>query len=169
MLNGLVIDEYGCHRYYKDDKIHRDDGPAIILPAGSQKFFIEGKLHNEYGPAVVSYLGMREYYIDGRRHRENGPAVIEGNGTTRWFWYDLLHRLDGPAIEFPNGMRIWSLYGDIVNENIVKFYNKNNIIKTRERRILFEYFDRWKSYMDDPNTEVGQRFMEKKYLELKKL
>ena len=54
MLNGLFIDEYGCHRYYKNDKIHRDEGPAIILPAGSVKYFINGQLHNENGPATVS-------------------------------------------------------------------------------------------------------------------
>ena len=77
MLNGLFIDDYGCHRYYKDDKIHRDDGPAIILPVDSVKYFIEGKLHNENGPATISYLGMLEYYINGRRHNEKGPGIEE--------------------------------------------------------------------------------------------
>lgn len=169
MLNGLFIDEYGCHRYYKNDKIHRDEGPAIILPAGSVKYFINGQLHNENGPATVSYLGKKEYFINGKRHRENGPAVIEENGTKRWFRYDLLHRTDGPAIEFPNGTKIWALYDDIVNEKIINFYNKNKIRRKLEREILFEYFDKWKYFIDNPHTDIGKRFMEKKFLELKKL
>ena len=29
MKNGLEIDEYGTKYWYKDGKLHRDDGPAI--------------------------------------------------------------------------------------------------------------------------------------------
>jgi hypothetical protein len=30
MKNGLIIDCYGTSIYYKDDKIHRENGPAYI-------------------------------------------------------------------------------------------------------------------------------------------
>jgi len=36
MRNGKIIDEYGSIGYYKDDKLHREDGPALIGISGSK-------------------------------------------------------------------------------------------------------------------------------------
>ena len=36
----------------------------------------------------------------------------------------------------------------------------------RIRKIQFKFFDIWKSRMDDPNTPIGKRFMNRLYDEL---
>lgn len=39
--------------YFKDEKYHREDGPAIEKPNGDKVWFYEGNLHREDGPAVI--------------------------------------------------------------------------------------------------------------------
>jgi hypothetical protein len=49
---------------------HRDDGPAVIYPDGTQYWFRNGKLHRENGPAVIRPDDLRDWYYNGIRHRE---------------------------------------------------------------------------------------------------
>lgn len=49
--NGLWIDSAGIHRYYKNGKLHNENGPAVISNNNCWHY-IEGKLHNEKGPAI---------------------------------------------------------------------------------------------------------------------
>jgi hypothetical protein len=91
--------------WYKDLKVHRDDGPAI-------------KTVNDYNE--VTY----EWYRLGWRHRKGGPAfeTIGANSERILeFWYrdDYRHREDGPAyINF------------IVNEKL--YYICNNMLTKEE-------------------------------------
>jgi len=57
-----TVDEFGTITYTKNGKLHRKDGPAVIL--------LDGTLF---------------WYKDGERHRKDGPAVIYANGTGLWF------------------------------------------------------------------------------------
>jgi len=43
MKNGLVIDRYGSKRWYRDDLLHREDGPDIEYSNGSKEWYYEGK------------------------------------------------------------------------------------------------------------------------------
>jgi len=71
-----------CEEYYKNDKRHREDGPAL-------------NFYNEHG------IKFREiYYIDN--HIEGAPADIfyYENGQIYceiYYKHDKLHRTDGPA------------------------------------------------------------------------
>ena len=38
--------------WYKEDKLHREDGPAVELVRGQKEWYKEGKLHRIDGPAV---------------------------------------------------------------------------------------------------------------------
>ncbi len=38
-----IIYPNGTHFWYKDGKIHREDGPAVIYPSGSQFWYINNK------------------------------------------------------------------------------------------------------------------------------
>ena len=49
--DGLNIID-GNKYYYKNDELHREDGPAIECTGGHKSWYIEGKLHREDGPAV---------------------------------------------------------------------------------------------------------------------
>ena len=68
-----VVTDYGSTIYYKDDVIHREDGPAII-----------------------DFDGGRTWMIDGLRHREDGPAVTEPDGTKEWWLHGKLIRAELP-------------------------------------------------------------------------
>jgi hypothetical protein len=62
MRNGKLIDQFGNQQWFKDNKLHREDGPAVILPS------------------------IREWWINGRRHRVDGPAVIAYNNGYKEWW-----------------------------------------------------------------------------------
>jgi hypothetical protein len=65
----------GEHKWYKEGKLHREDGPAVECDNGDCKWYKEGKLHRVDGPARISATGYREWFLNGQPHREDGPAV----------------------------------------------------------------------------------------------
>lgn len=79
----------GSERWELDDKLHREDGPALILPDGTQTWYRHGKIHRgDGGPAISKPHGTKEWWQDGQRHREDGPAVDTGDpATSRWYLY----------------------------------------------------------------------------------
>jgi hypothetical protein len=122
MKNGMYTSTAGIIRYYKNDKLHRSDGPALIQPTGEEAWFLFGLRHREDGPAIYSSDGkFKSYYVHGRCHRKDGPALIASNnktliyndnrlcylqgtnsnfldGSEYWYQDNCLHREDGPAI-----------------------------------------------------------------------
>ncbi len=73
--------------YSMEGKEHREDGPAIEWPNGTNLWYIDGKLHSTDGPAVDRTNGAKEWYLNGVRHRLDGPAVIYPNGDKEWWEY----------------------------------------------------------------------------------
>jgi hypothetical protein len=71
MKNGLIIKCDGIKKYYKDDKLHREDGPAVEYVNGTKDWYIDGKLHREDGPAVEWSDGYKEWWLNGTYHSEN--------------------------------------------------------------------------------------------------
>jgi len=82
-------------KWYKDGKIHKDDGPAVIEydPEGnilleywykngnklSEYWYKDGKMHKDDGPAKKMYnaagaLTGEQWYKNGKHHRNGGPA-----------------------------------------------------------------------------------------------
>lgn len=53
---GILHDEV---RFYKEGKLHREFGPAVMNQNGSQQWYREGKLHRENGPATITDKGMK--------------------------------------------------------------------------------------------------------------
>ena len=58
------------------------------------------KLHREDGPAIVCRNGGEFWILNNKSHRVGGPAHKFSNGQYEWIVDDNLHRLDGPAIEW---------------------------------------------------------------------
>ncbi len=52
----------------KNDKFHRDDGPAIIYSDCSQEWYQNGKLHRDDGPAIIYSDGTRCWFRHGNTH-----------------------------------------------------------------------------------------------------
>jgi len=90
MLHGLVIDKEGTKRWYDQDKLHREDGPAIEYVNGDKLWFRQDKLHREDGPAVecssAPHKGNKYWWLNGERHREDGPAIEYGTGDKNWYY-----------------------------------------------------------------------------------
>jgi hypothetical protein len=67
MKNGLEINEWGTKRYYLNDKLHREEGPAIEYPCGDKEWFQNGLYHRLDGPAIEWYNGSGWWYFHGKR------------------------------------------------------------------------------------------------------
>jgi hypothetical protein len=55
----------GSEEYWINDKLHREDGSAVIFPNGTQVWYKNGKIHREDGPAVIHPNGTQEWYLNG--------------------------------------------------------------------------------------------------------
>jgi hypothetical protein len=88
---------------------------------GHKAWYRNGKLHREDGPAIEYSNGDKEWYVMGKRHREDGPAIECANGNKYWYKNDRLHRTNGPAIELANGEKEWWING--VRQSDYKIYN----------------------------------------------
>jgi hypothetical protein len=82
----VISYDYGKTEHYYDNKLHSDDGPAVIYKGYSdiQIYYKHGVIHREDGPAIITNSNKNnfklEWYFDGKRHRNDGPALIEGSG-----------------------------------------------------------------------------------------
>ena len=43
----VTVDDYGKQQWYRNNKLHREDGPAIIYSDGEKKWYLEGKDYRE--------------------------------------------------------------------------------------------------------------------------
>ena len=103
----IVIETNGTKFYYKEGKLHRDDGPAVIYTDGSEFYYKDGKRHRDDGPAVIWADGSEFYYKDDKLHRDDGPAVIRADGSEFYYKDDKLHRDDGPAVIWADGSEFY--------------------------------------------------------------
>jgi len=130
--NGIILSSDGyinTSSYFK----HNENGPAYIVYQNHEivfeSYYVNNKLHREDGPAVINYsinggLYYEMYCIDGNIHREDGPAHISklnGNTIHKFYINNKLHRTDGPAIiEYDNDNNIIHEYFYIYNKSLTK-------------------------------------------------
>ena len=115
-----VIDhDDGTKYWYKNGKLHRDNGPAKIWSNGDEQWWQNGLLHRDNDlPAVNNTDGTQKWYQNGELHRGSSrvgdstdagvdlPAVIEADGTQKYYQNGELHRdNDLPAVVYINGTR----------------------------------------------------------------
>ena len=53
-----------------DNKLHREDGPAVTYRDGTQEWWLNDKLHREDGPAVIWADGTKQWYLNGQEYTE---------------------------------------------------------------------------------------------------
>ena len=75
----------GIKFWYLNDKLHREDGPAMEWADGSKSWYLNDKLHREDGPAIEYANGDKYWYLNGKCHREDGPAIEYADGNKFWF------------------------------------------------------------------------------------
>ena len=52
----------------RSGQLHRDDGPAIVHPDGTQYWYRNGQLHRDDGPAAVYQDGKQLWYRNGEQY-----------------------------------------------------------------------------------------------------
>ena len=89
-------DVVGTKRWFLNNGLHREDGPAIEHANGSKCWYINGKRHRvEVDPetgltmSAIEYAsGYKSWCLNGRLHREDGPAIENANGDTEYWIND---------------------------------------------------------------------------------
>jgi antitoxin component YwqK of YwqJK toxin-antitoxin module len=91
---------------YKEYRLE-NGGKKIISKIEEEWLDKDNKRHREDGPAKINYyengnIKREGYYLNGKRYREDGPSIMEyyENGNIKEKGYhinDKLHREDGPA------------------------------------------------------------------------
>ena len=57
----------GDKYWYLNDKLHREDGPAVECTDGSKWWYLNGKYHREDGPAIEYADGTKYWYLNGKQ------------------------------------------------------------------------------------------------------
>jgi hypothetical protein len=120
--NGHSVKANGTHEWYKNNNLHREDGPARIWDNGTQEWYKHNKLHHEGGPARIYSNGLQEWWINGRKHRADGPAVIFSSEHEEWWLNGKRHRLDGPAVIKSGGIQDWYSNGKYLGRGAEGFW-----------------------------------------------
>ena len=107
----------GTKEWYLNDKLHREDGPAMEFADGSKCWYLNGKLHREDGPAIEYASGSKSWYLNGKLHREDGPAMEFADGDK--FWY-----LNGKKVTEEEHKRMTSPVVEMTMEEINKALGK---------------------------------------------
>jgi hypothetical protein len=106
-----LVELEGDKRWYKNGKLHRDDGPAIEWANGDKSWYKNGKLYMREG------FGTKHWYKNGKLHKDDGPAAEYSNGDKYWHKNGEYHRDNGPAIECANGDKYWYKNGKWHRDN----------------------------------------------------
>ena len=60
----VKVDADGNKTWYVNDKLHREDGPAIECDNGDKLWYVNDKLHREDGPAIEYANGNKFWYVN---------------------------------------------------------------------------------------------------------
>ena len=63
-----------------------------VYPSSSKEWRLNNKLHREDGPAIECADGTKRWFLYGELHCEDGPAIVNIEGTKFWFLHGI--RLD---------------------------------------------------------------------------
>ena len=63
----VEVSDYGTKHWFLNDKLHREDGPAVKDSDGYTEWWLNDKRHREDGPAVEWADGTKEWYLNGQR------------------------------------------------------------------------------------------------------
>ena len=67
MLDPICVEINGDKCWLLDNKLHREDGPAMEYANGDVTYWVHGKLHREDGPAIILANGKEWYWLLGER------------------------------------------------------------------------------------------------------
>lgn len=71
----VLVYSNGDRRWYLDDLLHREDGPAFEFASGTKHYFLKGRRHRENGPAIEAASGVKKWYLGGVQYTEENWKV----------------------------------------------------------------------------------------------
>lgn len=111
----MLIKKLGNIYSLDGDKLHSyDDKPAFISSNGTLKWFKNDKLHRENLPAVIKPDGTMEWYRNGETNSFNDkPGFIQcdkSHYTQEWFKDDYFYRDNGKptVVQDRYGILYWN-------------------------------------------------------------
>ena len=66
----VKVSNNGTKYWYLNDKLHREDGPAVEDADGTKHWYLNDKLHREDGPAIEDADGSKSWYLNGEQLSE---------------------------------------------------------------------------------------------------
>jgi len=103
-FTGVVEYSDGSKYWYKNGKLHREDGPAIENSNGTKEWYKEGNLHREDGPACEYRSGHKEWFLNSQQffqiNLKDQIILDEYKGKYGLMWYNLLDKDE--IIEYPD-------------------------------------------------------------------
>jgi len=75
-MTNPIISDAGTQYWFRNDKLHRDDGPAVVHADGTQTWYRDGKLHRDDGPAIISADGSQSWYRDGKFYGSGRRQIL---------------------------------------------------------------------------------------------
>jgi len=76
-MTSSIIEFDGCYKaWYKNNKLHRENGPAVEHFNGDKAWYLNGKLHREDGPAVEYVNGNKAWYLNGESITRENHKII---------------------------------------------------------------------------------------------
>ena len=97
-LNGSI------YWYNNNNRLHREDGPAIEYANGNKYWYLNGKPHREDGPAIECANGYKCWYLNGKEYSEEKFLRILQTGFADPFSSIEEKDLDPAAIYKINGV-----------------------------------------------------------------
>ena len=58
------------------------------INSGDKFWYLNDKIHREDGPAIEYVNGTKIWLLNGKWHREDGPAIEYADGSKRWYYQD---------------------------------------------------------------------------------
>ena len=85
--DGSPVEKGSLERRPRADEFNFGDNDAGILRLKPTVRHLnnQDELHREDGPAIVRPDGSEEWYRNGMRHRDDGPAIIHPDGKEEWY------------------------------------------------------------------------------------
>ena len=100
--NGIIESKNGTKHWYVNNKLHREDGPAIERSDGTKHWFLNGKLHRKDGPAVEYNSNMNVWFSNLGPYTESAPSLEWESGNKMWFLSGFKHGIQ----KIENGINI---------------------------------------------------------------
>lgn len=110
-INGSYMAQFpnGDIKFFKNGKLHRLYGPAIVKTSGEEEYYQHGQLHNPFGYAIGTKYFLKGEEVDELQWEKDRSEHIEK--VKNDFWKDIDNLLDlygnYVPVEVQNYLRSW--------------------------------------------------------------